>query len=38
VKRRGLSMGRPTSALYRLGAVGLQGMICSGCFTRKEVG
>ena len=32
------SMGRPTSPLYRPGGVGVQGMIYSGCFTRKEVG
>ena len=36
-EKKSLSMGRPTSPLYRPGAVGVQGMICSGCFTRKEV-
>ena len=37
-ERRSLCMGRPTSPLYRPGAVGVQRMIYSGCFTRKEVG
>ena len=37
-KRSSKSMGWPTSPLYRLGGVGVQGMIYSGCFTRKKVG
>ena len=30
-------MGLSTPPLYRLGVVGVQGMIYLGCFTRKEV-
>ena len=37
-EKKSLPMGLPMPPLYRLGFIGVQGMICSGCFTREEVG